>query len=375
MNLLMLSGDSAAAQGQEGPFAALLSRFAAHWARIDILCPPIPAAKPVACRFGNVYFHASTRRKLAQVAFIRQQGTRLLAERRYAVITSHDYGIFLNGQGARRLARQSGLPWVSELHHVEGYPRAATPRERLYRTLAQRYVRAVRDEVAAFRVVNQQEMPGFLRALGVPEQKIHVLPSLYLDFEIFRPGPAVPRYDVLFVGRLVPNKGLFTLLEALARVKAARPQVRLAILGQGPLRAALEKRILGLELTANVEFLPPAADARAVAHHYRESRMLVCASTSEGGPRVTVEAMACGVPVISTPVGVMGDLIVDEENGLLFHWDSAALAARILRLLGDADLRTRLGTGGQRSVAHFAATEVIAGYAQGLQRIAAEAAR
>jgi glycosyltransferase involved in cell wall biosynthesis len=95
--------------------------------------------------------------------------------------------------------------------------------------------------------------------------------------------------------------------------------------------------------------------------------MLICASTAEGGPRVTVEAMACGVPVISTPVGVMRELITDGENGLLFRWQADELAAHMRRLLDDDALRLRLAENGRASVQGFQADAVIERYARGYQ--------
>src|SRR5207248_3183150 len=100
------------------------------------------------------------------------------------------------------------------------------------------------------------------------------------------------------------------------------------------LESAVKQRILHLGLK-NVTIIPRLDSAEAVARIYRQARMLVCASTSEGGPRVTVEAMACGTPVISTPVGVMSELIEDGVNGLVFDWDAGELSDKIRLVLKD----------------------------------------
>jgi len=365
VNLLMLSGDSSVAQGRDSTFLGMLGRFAAYWDRIDVLCPPAPQASPRAV-YGNVYVHPSPTRKLEQPRFIVREGRALLAERPYALIASHDFGTFYNGLGAWRLARASGVPVVSEIHHIEGYPRAATRREQVYRRLAFAYIRWARRWVAAFRVVNANQMPDLLRRLGVRDEQILVLPSLYIDFETFRPLPDQPtRYDVLFVGRLAPNKGLFTLLDAIKLTTITHPRVRLGILGDGPLGRALQERVGTLGLGDRVTFIPRQPDAASVARVYNQARMLVCASTAEGGPRVAAEAMACGVPVVSTRVGVMPDLIEDGVNGLLAEWDAAHLAQQIRRVLDDRALAARLGEAGRAAVAEFDADRVIAAYARG----------
>jgi glycosyltransferase involved in cell wall biosynthesis len=364
MNLLMLGGDSSVAQGREGAFSQMLSRFSAYWDRIDILCPAAPDASERRL-YGKVHVHPSRRSKILQPWFIRQTGRALMNERRYDLITSHDFGFFYNGLGAAWLHRDSGVPYVSEIHHVEGYPRAVTHRERLYRALASPYIRWASRRVAAFRAVNRVEVPELLRRLGVPDDKILVLPSLYLDFDLFGPIDLPKHYDAVFVGRLMPNKGLFTLLDAVAQVKISRPDVRVALLGRGPLEADVRGWILALGLQRNVMLQTEHLGAGEVARFYNSARMLICASTAEGGPRVTVEAMACGVPVISTPVGMMRELIDDGTNGLLFQWNSSQLADRMRLLLSDDALRQRIADKGRESVQGFQADAVIERYARG----------
>ncbi len=364
-NLLMLSGDATVARGQQGAFYQMLSRFSAHWDRIDIISPggPDAATRTV---YGNVHLHPSPWPKALTTLHILRKGRELLAERDYALVTSQDFGFFYIGLGAWLLTRGTGLPYVSEIHHVEGYPLAVTAKERLYRALARVYVPWVARRAAAIRIVNHVEMPELLRRWGVPEDRILVLPSLYMDYDVFRPLPdEAKQVDVLFVGRLVANKGLFCLLEALVQVRATHPQVTLGLRGDGPLRGALERRIEALGLADHVAWLPRQEGPDGLARLYNRARMLVCASTAEGGPRVTVEAMACGVPVISTPVGMMRELIDDGQNGLLFQWEADQLAAHIRRLLDDEPLRERLAAAGRESVQGFEAETIIANYARG----------
>jgi glycosyltransferase involved in cell wall biosynthesis len=369
VNLLMLSGDASVAQGHDGAFNRMLARFSAYWSRIDILCPASPGAGARVVH-GNIHVHPSPWSKARQPVYVARQGRRLMAERDYALMVSHDFGVFYNGIGAWLLWRHSGLPYVSEIHHVEGYPRAATRRESAYRALALRYVPWAARRVTAFRVVNSVEMPQLLRTLGVPERKILVLPSLYIDFDVFRPLPDEPReFDMVFVGRLAPNKGLFSILDALAQVKTTHPAVRLGILGRGALESALRARVKTLGLHPNVTFITPVADAADVARVYNRAGMCVCAATAEGGPRVTVEAMACGVPVISTPVGMMRELVRDGENGLLFQWDAAELAAKIRLLLDDESRRREIAERGRVSVQGFHADKTIENYARGYHQL------
>lgn len=370
MNILMISADRSVAAGEKGPFHNMLQRFSTHFDRIDVIGLR-PARVKERRVFGNVYLHPPEGGKVRQPGHILRTGRRLLAERPYAFAVSHDYNPFYNGLGAWLLHRKTGLPYISEIHHVPGYPRAATLRERIDRLCTRLYVRWVQHRALAIRVVNGKEMPGLLRKWGVQPGKITVLHSLYIDFETFRPpGPGEAeekRYDLLFCGRLAPNKGIFIVLEALDRLRRLRPEVRLLLIGRGPLEARIEHGLRRLGLEANVERIPWVAEPAKLAALYRAARLVVCASFSEGGPRFTVEAMACGTPVVSTPVGIMSELVEDGENGLLFSWDPAELADKVDRLLRDEEryrvMRARLpGT-----VAPFERDRVITALADGFK--------
>src|SRR5574340_1133341 len=196
----MVSGDTTLAQGKQGVFYQTLSRFAPYWDRIDIVCPRAPGTSPCSVH-GNVLVHPSPWHKALQFFHVLREGRTLLAERHYDLIVSHDYGFFYNGIAVWWLSRRSGVPYVSEIHHVEGYPRAVTFRQHLYRSLAMLYIRWVAHQAEAIRVVNRVEIPDLLHRLGVPDEKILTLLSLYIDFNVFRPMPnESPLYDVLFIG-------------------------------------------------------------------------------------------------------------------------------------------------------------------------------
>ena len=380
MRLLMLSGDRQVAIGERGPFHAMQREFSRWFERIDVLCPRPSAPQTVHVIHDRVHFHPADVGRAGMVGWLERRGSELLAEHGHELIVSHDYGWFYNGLAAARLSRRRGVPYLSELHHVPGHPVAASARERLDRLVAERYVGRARHRARAFRVVNSTEMPELLRRWGVPEEKILVLPSLYIDLATFRPkspespespaGPTpAPAQDVVFVGRLVENKGLLTIADALGRLaRSGRPASALFI-GRGPLRAALEARLRAAGVRERARFIDWVDGPEELAEHCRSSRVLVCASTCEGGPRVTVEAMACGTPVVSTPVGVMGELLADGKAGRLVGFDAESLARTLGEVLGDEDLRRALGTEAHARAQRFEAKATLRGYATGLLRL------
>ncbi len=149
---------------------------------------------------------------------------------------------------------------------------------------------------------------------------------------------------LLFVGRLVPYKGLETLLRAADRIPR-----KIAIIGTGPLDAALRKEITERGLAGKVRLLGRVYDLRP---YYLGCDFFVLPSVTalEGFGIVQIEAMALGKPVVSSdlPSGVTY-VNVDGETGLTFHvGDDTALADACNRLLSDTALRGRLGENARR---------------------------
>jgi len=375
-NILMVSADRWVVAGEKGPFHYMLESFSRHWDRVDVIGtrPDKIEQRQV---FGNVHLHHPTTGKLRQARFIAETGRKLCAERPYTVMTSHDYNPFYNGVGAWRIARATGLPWVSEIHHVPGFPTPATFRERIDRWATRRYLRWARNKASGFRVVNSVELPALLTRWGVPTEAIHVLPSLYLDREVFVPRAETPlSTDLLMVGRLVPNKGIPSVLKALARLsKRGMDGLTMRILGRGPERGRLDAAIARLGLGRRVEIIDWVEGAENLAEVYRSARVLVVASTSEGGPRVAVEAMSCGTPVLGTRVGILPELLTEERGGRLYDGSVKDLALKLQRLLTDASQEQALRAALPGDLSRFDREAVIAGLADGLKSVASASPR
>jgi len=375
MRLLMLSGDRQVCVGEKGPFYSLQREFSRYFERIDVLCPPPVRPVTVETIFERVHLHPApcTRPKL--VRWLAKRGEELIGEHGAALVVSHDYGWFYNGMAAARIQARTGVPYLSEIHHVPGYPVAESWSARFERRIARRYVRYAVSRAKAFRVVNANEMPALLERWGVPREKIAVIPSLYIDLETFRPAAErlEAEQDVCFVGRLVENKGLVRLVDALGALDERGHPCSALFVGTGPLRKLLEERLKKRKLLARARFIDWVEDPADLARIYRQSRLVVCASTSEGGPRFTVEAMACGTPVVSTPVGVMSELLADGSAGKLVGFDRASLADGIQELLADEDRRRAAGLAAQARVQHCEYASAIRFYAHELQRLAGEA--
>jgi glycosyltransferase involved in cell wall biosynthesis len=153
----------------------------------------------------------------------------------------------------------------------------------------------------------------------------------------------------LFLGHLLPDKGVYDLVKALASATERVPGVNLVLGGVGeidPVRALATQ--LGVqERVQTPGWLGPKDKKAALA----ASTIFLLPSYHEGMPMALLEAMSWGLPVIATPVGGIPQIVTPEVNGLLVApGDVAGLAAAIVRLLEDPGLRTRLGEAARTTI-------------------------
>jgi glycosyltransferase involved in cell wall biosynthesis len=205
-------------------------------------------------------------------------------------------------------------------------------------------------------------------AAGVARDRLRLLRNA-IDTEAFAPAPFGAREDVFgfgpgvavvgYVGRLSEEKHPRLFVRAAARVREARPDVRFVMVGDGPLRPALEAEARELGLDNRVRFAGERHDTPAV---HRSLDVLLLTSWHEGTPLAVLEAMACGVPVVASDVGGVPELVRSGTTGLLFGaGDEAAAAAHVLALLQDEEGRRRMGRAGRvRAVTEFAWPEHVA---------------
>jgi len=178
------------------------------------------------------------------------------------------------------------------------------------------------------------------------------------DFTFGAERAGGPREGALIVsvGRLVDYKGFDVLIRALARLRDGRRPIRLLIVGEGPERPALERLIARLGLAGDVTFaggLTQSQVREAIAG--ADLFALACVKGRDGQqdgiPIVLMEAMALGVPVISTKLSGVPELVVDNKTGILVApGDEEHLAAGIDRLLTDEPLARRLRSAAREMV-------------------------
>jgi glycosyltransferase involved in cell wall biosynthesis len=185
-------------------------------------------------------------------------------------------------------------------------------------------------------------------------QKVVVLP-LGVDLDAYRPRSS-PRRDhgepfrLLSVGRLSAPKGYPILIEAVALLRGRGRNVRLTLVGEGPLRTTLERQIAVRGL-GDLIHLAGACNHDRVVSFYDSSDAFVLSSFLEGIPVVLMEAMAMELPCVATWITGIPEIIETEVEGLLVPPASAgAIADAVARLMEDPEGARRLGVAGRRKV-------------------------
>jgi glycosyltransferase involved in cell wall biosynthesis len=251
---------------------------------------------------------------------------------------------------AARAAHLAGVPHtVHTVHGVEGdEPWFARP---LWR-MAAHYTDAIVS-------VSEPLATHLHRDIGLAREKLRYIPN-GVDTESFRPGPAsgvlrarlgVGADGILIgnVARLAPVKNHALLLDAFAILRQHAPQATLAIVGDGPLRRDLERRIAALGLQSHAHLAGPVADMPRL---YKELDLFVLSSHLEGASLSILEAMASGVCVVATAVGGNPDLLGHGRCGVLVTPNNpVALAAAMAGLLHDPVRRRMLASAARDYVA------------------------
>lgn len=193
-----------------------------------------------------------------------------------------------------------------------------------------------------------KEICDRLISLGYPAQRIVAL-SNGVDISRFRPAQREGQKPVIiFVGRLVTEKGVLNLLTAIDRLRKQFPDIKLNLVGIGSDEENLKQMSFNLGLDDCVRFCGRIED---VTDSLRNSDIYVQPSLNEGLPNSLLEAMATGLPVVVTRIGGMPDVVVNEVEGFVVspgNVDELVLA--IGKLLDDENLRRKMGAEGRARI-------------------------
>lgn len=199
---------------------------------------------------------------------------------------------------------------------------------------------------------------GMVLSLGLGEDQVSLIPNAVdsrryspeRDGQAFRESIGVPEGAPLvgMVSRLSSEKGPDLFVQAASVVAAARPDVHLVLVGDGPMRADLERQIEGLNLSSRFHLAGTVADTSQV---YPALDVVCLPSRMEGIPLTLLEAMASARPVVATSVGGIPELVEMGETGwLVAQGDMKAMAEKTLWLLDNPEQAVAMGRAGRRRV-------------------------
>lgn len=264
-----------------------------------------------------------------------------------AIITQHPVLGGIAGAIASRLLK---VPLMVELHGVElSRKRAGGLKERFNRWVARRIYRYA----AVIRVLSPRMRNELIQiAPDIPPERIQVLPPR-VDLEVFRAKTdwsSNGKLCVVMVGAIVENKGQLRAIRTLGKSKIP---LRLWIIGDGPDTALCKLEASKFTDTLDVSLwgrLPP----QKVADCLRRADVFLMNSLHEGTPRAIMEAMAMGLPVVSTDAGYCADIVDHGSTGFIIPTlnDNGELERHLEGLIHDVDLRCRLGKAGMTRAKH-----------------------
>jgi glycosyltransferase involved in cell wall biosynthesis len=322
MHLLMIGGDRSLRSGKKSPYYFTLQTLSSQFSRIDVLCFEVESAtrfdEPL---FGNVYLHPFSGNIFSLFSWIKTTVRSICRHNTVHVITCHAYPPFIHAIAAVSIAKKLHIPVLVEWHGI--------PKIQLHSlretcgALLFPFSLLFLYSATAMRTVSSTVTKA-LKNFGIAQSRIHQVEAVYIDAETFTPELREKQYTLLFCGRIDANKRLDLCIRSLVDL----PGATLAVMGDGPLRHAMQKFAQRLGVADRVTWLGYIEDPAEVARIIQSSSLLIMLSMYEGGPRVVVEALACGVPVVATNVGLVSDVIEHKKNGVLCtHKHSSVIEA------------------------------------------------
>lgn len=203
---------------------------------------------------------------------------------------------------------------------------------------------------AALITTVNQDIRSWVTAQGIPEERVVFLRNGVEVCMNGRSGGVSSRCSLLYVGSLIPRKGVRTLIEAFSKVIREEKEVRLVLIGDGREQEQLRVQVKSFGLGGLVTFVgtqPPDQ----IPHWMNRSDCLVLPSLWEGTPNVVLEAMACGLPVVASDLPGISEVMNHGVHGLLSKPEDAdELAQNLLKLIRNKGLRLQMGKRGREAI-------------------------
>ncbi len=235
------------------------------------------------------------------------------------------------------------LPSAAILHHFFGSSiwREANPLFAMYVGLGEWIVRATHRKIP-FCVVSDSTSDELTES-GFRKEMVEIVHNA-VDHSIYTPGNEADKVPgrIIYLGRVKQYKGIDILIRSLPGIRKEIPEAHLVVVGGGDDHDRLRKIRDDLNLQDVVEFTGMVSVETKI-DHLRKTQVMVTPSPKEGWGVTTIEANACGTPVIASNVPGLRDAVRDGETGILFPYgDESELTRQVVRLLRNSELRQEL---------------------------------
>ena len=251
----------------------------------------------------------------------------------------HCHNPYPDGPGVLKIVDHWKVPFVMHLRGSMDYYLDRACMKQLIKSL---------HKADAIISVNEKQKEYFIRK-GVNAHKIHVIPN-GVDTELFKPRNKTAlrkkldlplnKKIILFIGALIPLKDIDTFIAATKTI----PDVKIVMLGEGPLRKKIEKELPHA-------LLPGTVSREKTSHYLSAADMLVISSVSEGRPNTMYEALASNLAIVATEVGGIPEVIQNGKNGMLVPPRSPLMLRQAIQeLLQNDALRKKIASQGRKTI-------------------------
>ena len=197
-------------------------------------------------------------------------------------------------------------------------------------------------------IVQSESAVEFLN-LDRYKQKLVTTGARYIDKDLFQIKKELRERKNLvgYIGRLGEEKGVMNFVKAIPLILERQDNLKFFLGGHGPLRERIEDKLRNSNIDQKVELTGWISHDKVV-DYLNELKLLVLPSYTEGLPTIVLEAMACGTPVLATPVGGIPDVIKDEETGFILGDNSPeCIAENVMRVLNHSNLEEIVKNAGE----------------------------
>ena len=191
-------------------------------------------------------------------------------------------------------------------------------------------------------VTGNESRDYLIREKKLPPEKVFVLPNS-IPMDVFTKKIRKKQYDLITLGRLSPEKGLYQMMDVIELLREKMPGIKLGIAGKGSMFEELKQQIIARGLEKNIELLGYVKDA---TEFLNDGKLFITTSFTEGMPRTVIQSMACETPAIATEVGDMKDLVITGKTGYLIKTgdNTKEIADKTYNILSNSQLLTELAT-------------------------------